>query len=64
VETGVGAAICAAAIWNYYRRLDALDRCLQANGLASIGDHMNGVYAEAQYMQGVAEAAGQTVQTG
>jgi hypothetical protein len=60
-ETGIGAAACAAAIWNYYKRLDALNKCQQANGLASLDAQVNQIYAEAQYMQGLAESAGQTV---
>jgi hypothetical protein len=61
VETGIGAAVCAAAIWKYYRAVDGLSKCRTAAGLSSLDDYANSIYAEAEYMQQVAESAGQTV---
>jgi hypothetical protein len=61
-ETPLTAAMCAAALWNYYNRCVALNDCLKANGIASIDAHVEGIQAEAQYVQSVAEEHGQTVQ--
>ena len=60
VETGIGAIACAAALWNYYQRAKALNECLHANGLAGIDAHVDGVYAEASYMQELGESVGAT----
>ncbi len=61
-ETGIGAAACAAALWTYYQQAQALNQCLARHGIAGIDAHLNAVYAEAQYVQSVAESAGQSAQ--
>jgi hypothetical protein len=62
VETGIGVALCAAAYWAYLRAVEKLDECRRKNGLASLEQQLQGMYAEAQYLTELAEGAGQQVQ--
>lgn len=46
-----GQIACLAALWTYYNEAEGLDRCLQQNNLASITDHVQGIYQEATALQ-------------
>lgn len=60
-EIPIGGQIaCLATVWAYYNSLDALNTCRQQHGLASIDDHLQGVYADATALQQHTDAASQT----
>jgi hypothetical protein len=46
-----GQIACLATVWSYYNAVDALETCRQNNGLASISDHVQGIYADATALQ-------------
>jgi len=58
VETGVGVLACAAAVYAAVNAGQKLDACLTRNGQASIQDELNQMYAEAQQLESMAQAAG------
>ncbi len=58
VETGIGIIACVAAVWNAVNAGEALDACLQKQGVASISSELQQLQAEAQALQSAADAAG------
>jgi hypothetical protein len=58
IETGIGILACAAAVYNAVNAGEALDDCLQKQGLASIAGELNQMYSEAQTLEAAASAAG------
>ncbi|MDQ1424401.1 MAG: hypothetical protein QOD72_1899 [Acidimicrobiaceae bacterium] len=60
VETGIGVFACAAAVYAAYNAGVRLDECLTKNGQASIQAELYQMYAEAQLLEQMAQAAGLT----
>jgi hypothetical protein len=58
IETGVGIIACAAAVYAAVNAGQALDECLQKQGVASISGELNQMYSEAQALEAAASAAG------
>jgi hypothetical protein len=58
IETGIGILACAAAVYNAVNAGEALDECLQRQGVASIAGELQQMHSEAQALEAAASAAG------